>query len=170
MISIFRCVSIDEDLFWDGAWKACPGSICFYLGVDAEVSTLTWMYFFIYLFFSNIFLAFYGFIHGTAEDIKRKQGESNPGPLQSFGTWDARSTHWAKWCPRWMYFEPDSLCFCGFSRPLRMREDTTSVICCPLWRSAAWLISTTFSTSVCPSTSGRRSTWGLEKSKTSDLL
>ena len=59
-----------------------------------------------YLFF----LAFYGFIDSTAEDMtgnrERERGsdtqqrdpgrESNPGLLQSLSTWDARSTHWAK--------------------------------------------------------------------------
>ena len=54
--------------------------------------------------------AFYGFIDRTAEDMtgnKEREGgsdtqqrdpcrKSNPGPLQSLGTWDAHSTHWAK--------------------------------------------------------------------------
>ena len=42
---------------------------------------------------------------GGSDMHQRDPGrESNPGPLQSLGTWDARSTHWAKWHPRGISF------------------------------------------------------------------
>ena len=58
-------------------------------------------------FFLNIYLAVYGFIDRSAEDMignrERERGsdtqqrdpglESNPGLLQSLGTWGARSTN-----------------------------------------------------------------------------
>ena len=63
------------------------------------------------------FLAFYGFIDRTAEDMTRnrkrereREGEWHkakgrrpgvePTALQSLGTWDARSTNWTKRRPR----------------------------------------------------------------------
>ena len=66
---------------------------------------------------------FYGFIDRTAEDMtgnrerergsdtqQRDQGwKSNPGPLQSLGTWAARSTHWAKRHPKSLFLTSESM-------------------------------------------------------------
>ena len=63
-------------------------------------------------FFKVFFWPFYGFIDSTAKYMtgirereraidtqQRHPGwESNPGPLQSLSTWDARSTNRAKRC------------------------------------------------------------------------
>ena len=58
------------------------------------------------LIFLKVFFAFSGFIDSTAEECDRKLGgaggdtqpcrESNPGPLQSLGTWVACATDLAK--------------------------------------------------------------------------
>lgn len=67
---------------------------------------------------------------------------------------------------------PFSLCkhfFFFFFRLLRMKAVTMIVTCCPLWRLVVWPISTIFSTSGYLSTNAKRSTSGLEKSKTSVL-
>ena len=66
---------------------------------------------------SNFFLAFSGFIDRNAEECDRKQGrevsdtqqgdprrESNPGPLQSPGTWVAHATNRAKRRPSSNFF------------------------------------------------------------------
>ena len=67
-------------------------------------------YYYLLLYF---FLSFCGFIDRTVEDTtlnrERERGsdmqqrdpgrESNPGPLQSLGTWDAHSTHRAEQHP-----------------------------------------------------------------------
>lgn len=50
---------------------------------------------------------------------------------------------------------------------MRTRVATTSVTCCPSWNWATWPTSTTCSTSACPSTNAIRSTWALERSRTS---
>ena len=66
-------------------------------------------------FFFCLFIYFWPFMALLIEQLKiwqeeRERGsdtqqrdpgrELNPGPLQSLGTWDARSTHWAKWRPK----------------------------------------------------------------------
>lgn len=52
-------------------------------------------------------------------------------------------------------------------RLMRTRGATMIVTCCPLWRLAVWPISTIFSTSEYLLMNAKKSTSGLEKSKTS---
>ena len=70
-------------------------------------------------------------------------------------------------CVRWVSvfhaMNPDMLS----SRTMRTKAATTSVTSCPSWRWAACPTSTTCSTSACPCTNARRSTWALGRSRTS---
>lgn len=54
-------------------------------------------------------------------------------------------------------------------RLMRTRGATMTVTCCPLWRLAVWPINIIFLTSVYLSMNAKKSTSGLEKSKTSVL-
>ena len=79
----------------------------FFFYTHLNYTQLFFLLFFLYIFF----LAFYGFIDRSAEDMtgnrerERERGsdtqqrDSNPGPLQSLGTWGTCSTNWAKWRP-----------------------------------------------------------------------